>query len=452
MKVKFLLPFVSSVILVTFYFTYNNGLLNDHGYIYVSTEGNDQNRGTKSQPLRTLQQASKKATAGTTVLVRGGIYQEVLHVNHSGTSSKPITFKNYKNEKVVISGKHLDEPGKETALINIISKDYITIQGFTIEDLSTSVADATVMGIHVTGTSSHIKLKQNHVHHIETLADNGNAHGIAVYGTDEMKDIQISDNTIEKLKLGSSESLVLNGNIDGFTITNNTVCQNNNIGIDLIGYEGTSKQNDYVRNGIVENNIVYNNSSYGNPAYKNDYSAGGIYVDGGSNISIRKNKVYNNDIGIEATSEHKGKYAKKIRITKNEVYNNSYTGVSIGGYDENRGGTMDSTISHNTIYRNDTKGLGGGQLLFQYDTKENKIEENTFTASNSRLFLVNEYTTNTENVFTQNVYHKEKGKKGIWIWKGKEFKSFSEYQKSTGNDLESKYMSSLLSPSCLQKI
>lgn len=143
----------------------------------------------------------------------------------------------------------------------------------------------------------------------------------------------------------------------------------------MIGYESTANQNDYARNGIVENNIVYNNSSYGNPAYGNDYSAGGIYVDGGRDISIRNNKVHHNDIGIEATSERKGKYAKEIRITNNEVYNNSFTGISIGGYDEKRGGTMNSTISQNIIYHNDTKGLGGGQLLFQYETKENKIEK-----------------------------------------------------------------------------
>lgn len=443
MKLKVFLLVAICVTLVAFYFIYNKTLLNDRvseRFIYVSPDGNDQNEGTKLKPFRTLQQASKEATAGTTVLVREGIYHEILNVKYSGTSPKPIIFKNYKNEKVVISGKSFDEPKEETALINIIDKDYISIQGFTVEDLSTSVADATVMGVYVTGTSSHIKLKQNHVRRIETQADNGNAHGIAIYGTGEMQDIQILDNTIEKLRLGSSESLVLNGNIDGFMIANNIVRQNNNIGIDLIGYEGTADQNDYVRNGTVENNIVYDNSSYGNPAYGEDYSAGGIYLDGGSDISIQENKVYHNDIGIEATSEHKGKYAKNISITNNKVYDNSYTGISIGGYDNKRGGTKDSVISNNIIYGNDMKRLGGGQLLIQYDVKENKIEQNIITASDSRIFLANEFTINKGNIFTKNIYHKEEGKKGIWIWEGKEFKSFSVYQKSTGNDLESKYI------------
>lgn len=35
---------------------------------------------------------------------------------------------------------------------------------------------------------------------------------------------------------------------------------------------------------------------------------GGIYVDGGYSIEIKKNIVYDNDIGIEVMFEYKGKY------------------------------------------------------------------------------------------------------------------------------------------------
>lgn len=38
-----------------------------------------------------------------------------------------------------------------------------------------------------------------------------------------MKDIRIEDNTVEKLTLGASEAVVLNGNIDGFTVAGNVV-------------------------------------------------------------------------------------------------------------------------------------------------------------------------------------------------------------------------------------
>lgn len=40
------------------------------------------------------------------------------------------------------------------------------------------------MGIFVTGAAHHIQILNNYIHYIETNAGaNGNAHGIAVYGT-----------------------------------------------------------------------------------------------------------------------------------------------------------------------------------------------------------------------------------------------------------------------------
>ncbi|MEC1499844.1 right-handed parallel beta-helix repeat-containing protein [Bacillus sonorensis] len=407
--------------------------------LYVSPDGNDQNDGTKEKPFRTLAHAANQAVAGTTVLIREGTYKETLDVKHSGTDKKPIVFRNYENEKVVISGESVADAEYETPLIHIHNKHDITISGLTIQDLSVSSEEATAMGIYVSGSSSHITIKNNHVRDIKTTADDGNAHGIAVYGTGSMKDIKIEDNTVEKLTLGASEAVVLNGNIDGFTISGNVVRDNNNIGIDLIGYEGTADQSDFVRNGAVENNTVYHNSTYGNPAYGDDYSAGGIYVDGGQNIDIKKNTVYGNDIGIEATSEHKGKYADDIQITGNTVYENAYTGISIGGYDKKRGGTSHSVIAHNIMFRNDTKGLDGGQLLLQYDTKHNNIEKNILTASDSRIFIANEFTENEGDIVNHNVYHKEAGKDGLWIWKKDEYDVFSSYQKAAKQDQESIY-------------
>lgn len=438
-KFYFILLVAVAMVIV---FVLNNNEDKQDQVIYVATNGNDDNVGTKSKPFRTLKKAALEASAGTTVLIRKGNYYEKLVVKHSGTKSKPITFKAYNKEKVVLSGKDLKDVEEDVALVVINNKNYVTISGLTIQDLSTDLAGETVMGIYVTGSSSHITLDNNHVQRIETHADDGNGHGIAIYGTGTMKDINISNNTLENLKLGASESLVLNGNIDVFKVENNIVRRSDNIGIDLIGYEGISndKKVDFVRNGIVKNNIVYEISSYGNPAYGKDYAAGGIYVDGGKNITIEKNTVYKSDIGIEATSEHAKKYADNIKIINNIIYENFYTGISIGGYDEDRGGTINSTISQNILYRNDTKGLDGGQLLLQYNTKNNVIERNVLTAGPSRIFISNYFTTNQKNKLQKNVFHKEKGETGIWIWKEKEYTSFPKFQKASKSDEKSSYI------------
>ena len=410
--------------------------------IYVATNGNDEHDGSKSMPFRTLKKAASVAQAGTTVQIREGVYAEKLVVLHSGTKSKEVIFKPYNNEKVVLSGKDLKSEEGDTSIITIDNKNYVTISGLTIQDLSTDLTNETVIGIFVTGSSSHITLDSNLVQRIETHADDGNGHGIAVYGTGAMEDIMITNNTVQDLKLGASEALVLNGNIDGFKIDHNLVHSNDNIGIDLIGYEGisTDKGADFVRNGFVSNNTVHNISTYGNPAYGEEYSAAGIYVDGGRDITIEENTIYQNDIGIEATSEHDGKYAENIQIINNIIYENYYTGISIGGYDEKRGGTINSSISQNILYRNDTLGLDGGQLMLQYDVKDNIIEKNILTAGPSRIFIANFFTTNENTMLEYNIFHKEEGEDGIWIWKVEEYSSFKAFKCASNSEEQSSYL------------
>lgn len=407
--------------------------------LFVATDGDDENEGTKEKPLRTIQAAVDQAAAGTTVYIRKGIYKGGFDVTNSGTKEEPLVIRNYENEEVVISGEG-QTTDEDAALINVDSKRYITIQGLTLQDLTADSPDYAVMGIYVSGNSSYINIIQNHIHHIGNTADEGNAHGIAVYGTGKMEQIRVMDNIVEELTLGASEAVVLNGNIDGFAVTGNTVRHNNNIGIDLIGYEGVAEdpEADYVRNGTVQGNVVHDNSSYGNPAYGEDYSAGGIYVDGAKNIKIKANTVFRNDLGIEATSEHQGRYAENILITENEVYENNYTGISIGGYDEERGGTKDSSITYNVLYKNDTKDLYGGQLLLQHDIRDNDISHNVFTASKTGLFISNDFQTNHNTTMNRNVYDKDK--ENSWVWKQQEYNDFGSYQQATGQEEDSAYI------------
>jgi hypothetical protein len=61
-----------------------------------------------------------------------------------------------------------------------------------------------------------------------------------VYGTSQIPITQlaISGNEVYQLKTGQSESVNVDGNVTHFNITNNLVHDNDNIGIDAIGYEG----------------------------------------------------------------------------------------------------------------------------------------------------------------------------------------------------------------------
>lgn len=420
------------------------------GY-YVATSGSDSNAGTSDAPWKTLQHAADVAPAGSTVYVRGGVYNQKLKITRSGSASQgSIVFTNYGTETAIIDGTGLSVSGTE-GLIELVDVNYVTVQGFEIRNFTTASKNAVPVGIYAHGSGGFINLSNNKIHDIKNMvAPTGkgllgrDAHGIAVYGTKapaSIHDLAISRNELYNLVLGSSESLVLNGNVDDFAVTDNLIHDNDNIGIDLIGFEGTAPNTAYdqARNGLVKGNRVYDNSSNNNPSYKrNDNSAGGIYVDGGKDSMIEQNYSYNNDIGIEIASEHAGKATSNITVRSNVIYNNRLTGIAMGGYDNGRGSTVNCKIVNNTLYKNNTFDGGSGQLFVQYDTRNNVIKNNIFVASSTDVLINNEYTKNSGNVVDYNLYFAPGGSsEANWIWKNNEYIGFSVYKLGTGNDAHS---------------
>lgn len=422
---------------------------------FVATTGNDSNAGTSSAPWKTLQHAADVAVPGSTVFVRGGVYNQKLKITRSGSAAAgPIAFSNYDSEVAVIDGTGLSVSGTE-GIVDVTDANYITINGFEICNYMTTSSDVMPVGIYVHGSGSFINLSNNKVHDIKNTATpkgsdllGRDAHGIAVYGTkapDSIHDITIDGNELYNLVLGSSESLVLNGNVDTFSVTNNIIHDNDNIGIDIIGFEGKSSSSAYdqARNGWVKGNQVYNITSNNNPSYgkklpNNSNAADGIYVDGGKDSIIEQNYSYNNDIGIEIASEHQGKSTSNITIRSNIVYNNRLTGIAMGGYDKKRGSTVNCKVVNNTLYKNDTLGDGSGQLYVQYDTQNNIIKNNIMVASSSDVLIYNEYTKNSGNVVDYNLYYAPGGSSNsTWTWKNVEYSGFSAYKSGTGNDAHS---------------
>src|SRR5437660_531651 len=341
---------------------------------YVSTTGSDSNPGTLSSPWRTIQRAANSVQAGDIVYVRGGVFNESVNISVSGSAiAGPITFQSYPGETAIVDGTGLVPPTSSTqGLINITNQSYISIQGFEIRNYQTSSASAIPAGIWVSGSGSNIQILNNVVHNIVTTSEaSGNAFGIAVYGTAapaSLDSVTISGNQVYNLKTGQSESVNVDGNVTNFVITNNSIHDNDNIGIDVIGFEGVSPDPsyDYARHGTVAGNTVYNISAINNPGEGNQYDANGIYVDGGSQVVIERNLIHHVDIGIEMASEHRGHVTSFVIARNNLVYSANSIGITIGGYASNVGGTDHCTIVNNTLFQNDTKNTGSGEFQIQY--------------------------------------------------------------------------------------
>jgi len=73
--------------------------------IYVATDGLDSNPGTLAQPKLTLAGAFSAATAGTHIIMRGGIYREgPLTPPAVGTAANPLVVKAYADEVPILDG------------------------------------------------------------------------------------------------------------------------------------------------------------------------------------------------------------------------------------------------------------------------------------------------------------------------------------------------------------
>ena len=423
---------------------------------YVSTAGSDSNPGTQTAPWRTVQHAADTVRAGSTVNVRGGVYEELVTIKASGNATDGyITFRSYPGETAVLDAEHFAPDGR-SGILTIHNKSYVRIEGFEIRNFRTAEHRLAPLGISVMGAGSHIELLKNNVHHIEQNFDGrdapgrgGNGFGIAVYGTDAkapITDLIIDGNEVHHLKTGSSESLVVNGNVTNFRITHNVVHDNNNIGIDVIGFERTAPDPslDQARDGVVSGNLVYNITSRGNPAYRNDESSDGIYVDGGARILIEQNVIHDVDFGIELASEHKDRATSYITARNNLIYHCHTAGVSIGGYAPERGHTDHSTVLNNTLYDNDTSGTGSGEFQMQWNMADNVFANNIVYAGSRCLFSVTRSQVDKKPppaVIDHNLYYCASGAKAsTWTGASATVTGFDKYLESTGNDSHSRFL------------
>ncbi len=465
---------------------------------YVSTTGNDSNPGTMREPWLTIQHAANTVTAGATVYVFGGVYSESVNFPSSGTPSAPITFLSYPGQTAVIDGTNVSccssnppSSGNEIqGLINIVNQSYIVLSGFEIRNYSTDKAAYTPTGIWITGSGSGVQILNNLVHNITTTKEaKGNAFGISVYGTSEtpITQLVISGNEVYDLKTGQSESVNVDGNVTYFQITNNLVHDNDNIGIDAIGYENVGPVGyDQAMYGEISGNTVYNISGITNKGEGSSYDADGLYCDGCAYVTFENNWIYNADLGIEVTSENQiclangtewsgpngtgtpgtgsypcyGEYA----TVRNNIFSNSANfGIGIGGAsaatrrggEETLGGsTYDAVFVNNTLYNNvkvtlDNRASAPGgefQISHQIGSAQDNYFENNLVYAGSYNHWIFSYVKSSESypappaTNNWNLYDSSAGyvSKESIDWDGvRSYKTFADFQTITGEDSDS---------------
>jgi len=411
---------------------------------YVAKSGKDTNSGSFTAPWLTIQHAANSVTAGATVYVEAGVYNESVTFPASGTASNYITFENYPGQTATIDGTGLSVTGTQ-GLINIVNLSYLTVSGFEIRNYTTSKAAQTPAGIWVAGSGTGVNLLNNIVHNITTTIEKtGNAFGIAVYGTSStpISNITISGNQVYSLKTGESETVNVDGNVTNFAITNNIIHDNDNIGIDAIGFEGVGPTgSDQANHGVVSGNTVYNISGITNAGEGKSYDADGLYCDGCAYVIFERNTVYACDLNMEAASEHKGHNASYVTIRNNVFYDANAVGISIGGYAAGVGGSDHIVVVNNTLYNNNVKNQGAEfQIQHNAPPSAGNIFENNIVYAGTQNVWIYSYVSGSTATANWNLYYSTKGYvKGTSIdWGSKSnYTTYAAYQSGSGEDADS---------------
>jgi hypothetical protein len=416
-----------------------------HTY-YVATNGNDANAGTIDAPLRTINNALSHTVPGDTVMVRGGTYSEKVLVSRPGISGKYITLEAFAGETPVIDGTTLSVNGTE-GLITVNGVKFIVVRGFTTCNFKAIVSSGDPKGILVQGGSDYIEIRNNTVYNInyEHTPLDGGCNAILIKGntSDPVTNIIVDGNIIHDCKTGYAENLTVNGYVDGFTVSNNTIYNAQNIGIDAAGGYGANSipAYNYARNGVISGNTLYNIESSRGPL--GGHGAIGIYVDGARHITVERNRVYSADRGIGAVSETVNFPTDSAIIRNNFIYNCWCSGIYMGGYlNYTTGGTTNCSIVNNTLYNNDrvTGAFGEieGEISIREQCKGNVIGNNIIYAGPNDL-LVHKYTsTGSNNTIDYNLYYTAGPYQ--WIWgstNGTPITDFIAWKTNSGGDANS---------------
>ena len=440
---------------------------------YVATTGNDANSGTVESPLKSISKALLRVNPGDTIFLREGAYHEFVTPTRSGKKGKLVTVKSYPGETAKIDGTGLTIKGWFSALVQLKSIQYMTFENLHICNATNSDVNTDPEGVYINGVSRDITFRNCKVYNIKStcLAGHNNgdwrsAHAFLVIGDDNgtpIRNLTIEKCEIYDIHTGTSETLTIAGNVDGFTIQDCEVHDVENIGIIVAGGDNLNAGGDisvnYARNGVVRRNRVYRCSHqvskdfwegvYNTPAA---YGAIGIYVCGGASTVIEQNIVWECDRAIGLISESDVLATKDCIVRNNFVYNNYRTGIYLGDYiGYTIGGTSGCYVVNNTLYHNNLVGgaLNGsnnsanindekdseGEIRLAENCTNNTIMNNLIYAVTDRDIFVRKYTkSGSKNKIGYNLYYSPTTANHKWFWDGVEYTNFAAWQKASGDE------------------
>lgn len=306
----------------------------DAATYYVATTGSDSNPGTSSSPWRNPQKcAASPVKAGDTCIVRSGTYTvpsgktyvvNIGTASASGTSSQPITIKSEKSlgASIIIPSTSSTNNGGF-----YVAKPYYVIEGFNISGGANNGSTVGFIGVKAMSTATGLIVRANSIHHIARAVCSN-----SVYGFDGIYMARPSGVLIERNRI--------------YTI-------------------GRRRNGE---SGCSTNKFMADH---------------GIYVDGATNLTIRRNVFYDVTRGFPINM--------KSSTTGIKIYHNTLSGASPTGLPTGQVAITDTASDvqfRNNIFHNPPQGY-----VFWWNTNSRVSSlVITYNLSNStKTNLINPY-------------------------------------------------------------
>lgn len=297
---------------------------------YVAKIGaSDANPGTKELPWATIQKATTSAMVrgGDTVLIKSGTYHENITILKSGQNGKPITFKNYPGDTVIV------EPASSGwwGVFTIQGRSHLRLEGLEIRGNAVGWGVLVEHAAHNPGIpSNNIELVGLHVHHTggEAIQIRGNAHDILI------EDCLVHDGTAGASGIDIYQWPDARGRPHHVTVRG---CTAHN----FRRYGGiASEQTDSL---LIENNEVHSNEL-------------GLDIGSGKSNTLRNNTIYDCVNAIAVSSNH-----------NSQIYGNTITNISEEAFYNYYFADHGEPHTGNKYYNNVIKNAGGG--IYESNTK-----------------------------------------------------------------------------------
>jgi len=297
---------------------------------FVSKNGSDDNDGrSENTAFKTIGRAFEVVEAGETIYALAGIYNEDLVLENIGGSAAPITLKGERNSASMNGRGSPVREGNNLTILDGQRKEAFGIwfekcRNLVFENLE--IRNYTDIGIGFLECSE-ITLRSLTVH------DNGFAvqmkswelegYGIHI---DECDNVSVAENEVYRNGPNPQKDILMGTGINTFGCRDCTIRGNRcyeNIGGGMLVEDGVDV--------LVEDNEIFNNDL---DASVDEWWDGGLWVDGGHDITIRNNTFYGNlGPGIEISDEDFQEPYGYV-LENNTCYENYY-GIFIWNFGSN---------------------------------------------------------------------------------------------------------------------